>query len=259
MNRLAGHDDLDPEDNVPAKRVSMISRKTFFITGTGTDVGKTFVTAGIASLGVEAGLKTAVMKPVQTGSKDSSDTDMAEIHRLVPGLFDLPAHIASPAVFILPASPHLAAKAENSTIQPALLLDAYREIDDYPLDLLLVEGAGGVLVPLAEDFLIIDLIKMMRLKAIVTALTSLGSINHTLLTIHALRTHGVEVAGVVFNMMPARPGIVHIDNVKTVERLGKVKVLGVVRKLPQGKRCNPEALKNEFRRQKELGRLLLEG
>ncbi|MBN1865469.1 MAG: dethiobiotin synthase [Victivallales bacterium] len=236
----------------------MSPRKTFFITGTGTDVGKTFVAAGMASLCVQAGLKTAVMKPVQTGAGDCASTDISAISKLVPGLFRLPGHIASPAVFSLPASPHLAARAENAAISPASLLDAYKKIKDFTLDVLLVEGAGGVLVPLTQDFLIIDLIKKMRATAIVTALTSLGTINHTLLTIHALRTHGVEIAGVVFNMMPAKPGIVHLDNVVTVERLGKVSVLGIVKKLPHGKRSMPHAVLREFDRQAELKKLLLD-
>lgn len=230
----------------------MPQRKTFFITGTGTEVGKTMITAGIAALCVKHGLKTAVMKPVQTGIPEYP-VDLETVSKLVPGLVKLPAEIAMPYCFELPASPHLAAARENTAVDPQVIKDAVAKTKDFDLDVLLLEGAGGLKVPLRKDYMTQDLIKELALPVIVTALAGLGTINHTLLTVSALQQANMKIAGIVFNMMPENPGPVEQDNVSVIGELADVPVLGVIREMP-----DTAKMLAEFDFQTKLKKLLLD-
>ncbi|WP_324671372.1 dethiobiotin synthase [Hymenobacter sp. GOD-10R] len=158
-----------------------------FVTGIGTDVGKTFVAAILTeALGAD------YWKPVQAGLTPTTDT--ATVQQLVTNL----TTYFHPETYRLqlPASPHAAAAAENILIRP----------EDFTLPAtdnhLIVEGAGGLLVPLAPGFLIADLAVQLGLATIVVSRNYLGSINHTLLTLEALRQRGLSVRGVVFNGEP---------------------------------------------------------
>jgi len=158
-----------------------------FVTGIGTDVGKTFVAAILTeALGAD------YWKPVQAGLTPT--TDGATVRELVSNsasVFHPEAHRLQ-----LPASPHTAAAAENILIRP----------EDFKLlettNHLIVEGAGGLLVPLAPGFLLADLIAQLGLATVVVSRNYLGSINHTLLTLEALRQRGLAVRGLVFNGEP---------------------------------------------------------
>ncbi|UYZ64703.1 dethiobiotin synthase [Hymenobacter weizhouensis] len=158
-----------------------------FITGIGTDVGKTFVSAILTEA-----LQADYWKPVQAGLEPS--TDAGTVRSLVQN----PVSRFWPERhrLHLPASPHAAAAAEGLTLQPV----------DFELPAtenhLLVEGAGGLLVPLAPGFLIADLIQQLGLDVVVVSRNYLGSINHTLLTLEALHSRGIRVRGLVFNGEP---------------------------------------------------------
>ncbi|WP_303311890.1 dethiobiotin synthase [Hymenobacter sp. BT730] len=158
-----------------------------FITGIGTDVGKT-----VASAILTEALQADYWKPVQAGLEPSTDT--GTVRRLVQN----PVSTFWPEQFRLqmPASPHAAAAAENINLKP----------DDFQLPAttnhLLVEGAGGLLVPLAPGFLMVDLLQQFGLEAVVVSRNYLGSINHTLLTLEALQLRGVRVRGLIFNGEP---------------------------------------------------------
>lgn len=158
-----------------------------FVTGIGTDVGKTLV----AAILTEA-LHADYWKPVQAGLTPT--TDAAEVRRLVQN----PVSQFHPEAYRLqlPASPHAAAAAENIRIQPeAFQLPA---TDNH----LIVEGAGGLFVPLAPGFLLVDLLAQLGLATVVVSRHYLGSINHTLLTLEALQRRGLPIRGLVFNGEP---------------------------------------------------------
>ena len=229
--------------------------QAYFITGTGTEVGKTIITAGIAALSVRMGKRVSVMKPVQTGVSEYT-ADLATIHALVPGITPLPPDMAMTYCYQLPASPHLAARNENTIIDPARILQDYHKAMALDTDLLLIEGAGGVSVPLREDFSNLDLIEKMKIKVIVTALSGLGTINHSLLTINSLQQRKIDIAGIIFNKMPLNPGRVEKDNVKIIEKISKIPVLGVIGEFPCERSILPEELCNEFDRQWQLKQLL---
>ncbi len=202
--------------------------QSFFITGTGTGVGKTIVTAGLAGHFLSQGKNVSIMKPVQTG-EGKSVSDLETVKTIFPGITHLPKMLASPYSFSLPASPLLAARSENREINPDTILKAFKDLSARKeIDILLVEGAGGLLVPLTEEFLMVDLISEMGVPAILVASAGLGTVNHTLLSIEAMKKRNLKIAGIVINKMPLHPGIVEKDNIKTIERMGGVPVIAVI-------------------------------
>lgn len=182
--------------------------RKLFVTGIGTDVGKTVVSAIL----VEA-LKADYWKPVQTGAFFSSDSDT------VRKLISNSVSVIHPESYSLkdPKSPHEAAANENVTIDPAnIILPASSN------KALVIEGAGGVMVPMNDSYFIIDLIKKFDAEAVVVTQNYLGSINHSLLTIDALKQRGIKIAGVVFNGSPHLPSEEIILNYTGVKRLARL-------------------------------------
>ncbi|MFT5126954.1 MAG: dethiobiotin synthetase [Rhodothermales bacterium] len=166
----------------------------FFVTGTDTGVGKTFATTGIVAALRARGLSVGAWKPVQSGClPDDPQADSSEL-RNGAGLPDESAEIASFS-FPEPLTPALAAKLAGVE----LTLDAIAGACTLRHEHLLVEGAGGVFAPLTDDSLMIDLMVRLELPVIIVARSGLGTINHSLLTINALRDRGLTIAGIVFN------------------------------------------------------------
>lgn len=226
--------------------------------GTGTDVGKTIVTAGLASICTSFGLKTAVMKPIQTGTA-ANHNDLQRIQELVVGLQELPQSLVSPYIFKFPASPHLAAKLENKIIDPQLIKNSINRLIDSDIDVLLIEGAGGILVPITEDFTFLDFLKEMQIPAIITASTGLGTINHTLMTVNILKQASVPIAGIVFNKMPSNPGIIEKDNLSIIEKFAKVPIVGIIYDLKNSKDNFQVSLCREFNKQEKLKKIICDG
>jgi len=181
----------------------------YFITGTDTGVGKTVLSALLC-----AALDASYWKPIQTGTEVDSDS------RTVQALAGLPVSRVMPEVykFAPPVSPHLAARQAGVRIDLAKIkLSANAEKSP-----LIVEGAGGVLVPVNERELMVDLMRQLGLPVLLGARSSLGTINHTMLSLAALRTAGVEVAGVVMIGAP------NVENRAAIEEYGKVRVVGEI-------------------------------
>lgn len=201
--------------------------RCFFITGTGTDVGKTVVTAGIAASAIAAGLRVAVIKPVQTGTDDyASDPDV--IARLVPDLVRLPPELEIPFRFRLAASPHLAAEREGRIIRmDEVAAVCRRAAESASADVVLFEGAGGLMVPLNRNDTMLDLIRELGIPVILAADAGLGGINHAMLSIMAMREAGITMAGVVLNRF--RGGdLIHEDNRRTIAALSGLPILAVI-------------------------------
>lgn len=192
-----------------------------FVTGTGTEVGKTIVAAAIARTAAAAGRRVAVFKPAVSGLDEGGEPDHALLRRAASSA-QSDEEIA-PYRFGPPVSPHLAAELAGAPIRPERLRAAAMAAGD-DADLLVVEGVGGLLVPLTLGYLVRDLARDLSYPATIAAPPGLGTINHTLLTIEALRSVGLEVAGVVLTPWPAAPGELERSNRKTIERLGSVRV-----------------------------------
>ena len=205
--------------------------KSYFITGTGTGVGKTIATAGIAGLFAAMGRKVSIMKPCQTGIQDS-EPDILTAHRLFPGLFELPADISCPYTFSFPASPALAASHEGKVIAIKEIIHAYdAAISTKGLELLLVEGAGGLMVPITARHMMIDIPAILKIPAILVADAGLGTVNHTLLGIEAMKRRKIKIAGVILNRMPSPAGIVEKDKIRTIEKYSGIPVLAVINRI----------------------------
>ncbi|GGF51221.1 hypothetical protein GCM10011332_00520 [Terasakiella brassicae] len=180
---------------------------TYFVTGTDTDVGKTIVSALLTQQ-----LDGFYWKPVQSGIIDIEDKETVQKvgniapERILPCAYELRE----------PLSPHEAARRDGVEIDLAKIIKPQVNAP------LVIEGAGGVFVPLNDQDLMIDLIKKMDCEVIVVARSGLGTINHTMLTLHALQNYKIPVKGVVLN------GPLNPDNKNAIEQFGKVRILGEI-------------------------------
>lgn len=192
-----------------------------FITGTDTGVGKTMVTAALLADLRSQGIDAVPMKPIQTGRTSDLSVHLKAGH-LKPTATEL--KWMNPYRFTWAVSPHLAAKSEKVKISLTKILSAYRQLEKAH-DFVLVEGAGGVLVPIIGNRTMLDLMKRLKLPVLVVARPSVGTLNHTLLTLNELRRAKVEVLGVVLvQSEKSRWGTVEKNNLETIARLGKTKV-----------------------------------
>jgi dethiobiotin synthetase len=209
--------------------------RCIFITGTGTAVGKTVIAAGLLRWFRGQGLDAVPMKPVETGLDEAgapSDLqfclDASGLNPTAEDLADMQPYQYAPA-----CSPHLAGRLANRYPQLDTILACAQRLAQRH-ELVVIEGAGGLLVPLNESQTMLDLIVAGRFDVILVAHSGLGTINHTLLSIEALRSHGAKLLGVVFNAaapVAQADRFIHIDNPATIERFGKVNILGCVPRL----------------------------
>ncbi|MDH4321812.1 MAG: dethiobiotin synthase [Desulfobulbaceae bacterium] len=199
--------------------------KTIFVAGTGTGVGKTFV-CGLLLRFARQRCNAGYQKWVSTGGEMPEDwrfcretaglsLDMAVLGREVPFRF------------IYPASPHLAAEREGREVDPQVIVDRYHEMAAAH-ELLIVEGAGGLLVPLRRDLLLVDLLARLAPPTLLVAKSGLGTINHTLLSLEALRSRNIPVLGVVFSDGSEDAGDEELvnDNMRVVAEVGQCRVFG---------------------------------
>jgi len=194
-----------------------------FVTGTGTEVGKTVVAAVIARTLLARGLSVAAFKPAVSGLDEyegSGELPDHELLRLACGSEQTDDEIA-PYRYGPPVSPHLGAELANEPISPVRLVQAARAAAD-GADALVCEGVGGFLVPLTLGYLVRDLARDLGLPVVIAAPPGLGTINHTLLTVEAVRAVGLEVAAVVLTPWPYEPGVVERSNREAITRLGEV-------------------------------------
>jgi dethiobiotin synthetase len=203
-----------------------------FVTGTGTEVGKTVVAAVLARAARAAGARVSVFKPAVSGLEEyplrheawESAAELPDhaLLRLSSGSAQSDDEIA-PYRYAPAVSPHLAAEMEGETIDPDRLRGAALAAAE-DCDTLVCEGVGGFLVPLTPGYLVRDLAGDLGLPVVIVASPGLGTINHTLLTIEAVRGAGLEVAAVVLNNWPGEPGDLERSNLETVAALGSVAV-----------------------------------
>ena len=207
--------------------MSSMPTNTLFITGTDTSVGKTYVCARLLEFLKSREVEAGYQKWVATGTASGLPDDLAQCLDAA-GIPPTPELLAMqvPYSFKLPASPHLAAEMEGSIVEPEVLVENYIALSGR-YDLLIVEGVGGIMVPLRRDLLLADLLTRLRPMTLVVARSGLGTLNHTLLTLEALRSREIPVLGVVFSDADEEEDerLVH-DNMQTIEDIGLVRVFG---------------------------------
>ena len=198
-----------------------------FITGTDTDVGKTVVAAGLALVLKAQGIRVGVMKPVATGCLNFGNrlvsVDAAFLMEAAEN--EWTAH-SSPARYKHPVAPKVAAELEKKEIDLDQIRNAYAELEKN-YDFIIVEGIGGLMVPINPKYYVTDLVREFKLPMLVVAKPGLGSINHTLLTVDAARIRGLEIKGIIFNRVPrANLSISEMTNPKVISELTKLPILG---------------------------------
>ena len=193
-----------------------------FVTGTDTGAGKTVVAAAIAATLAEQGKRVAVFKPVITGiAEPAGPPDDMVLAASARSPQERPE--VAPYRFSPPVSPHLAASLAGVRIERSTLLDsACRAAAG--ADVLIVEGVGGLMVPLRDDYLVRDFAKDLGLPLVVAAPPGLGTINHCLLTVDAARAAELDVSSIVFTPWPEAPSELELSNLATVATLSAVEV-----------------------------------
>jgi len=204
--------------------------KGIFITGTDTGVGKTFVAANLLRVLKEMGFNVCPMKPLETGCKVRRGRLVPEdtLKLIKASGADEPLKIVSPYIFKQPLAPAVAAELEEVIIKKKKILTAYNYLSN-KYDITIVEGAGGIMVPVYKKNLFLDLINDLNLPAIIVSRPGIGTINHTLLTIKAAQISGIDVLGTIINHTSRyRKDPSEKINPQIIERLSKVPVLGVI-------------------------------
>ncbi len=204
--------------------------KGIFLTGTDTDVGQTWVAAGLTAVLRERSRRAVYFKPIQSGCPLQEGrpvpTDARLAHR-VAGLTE-PLEVLTPVALRLPLAPGVAAAQAGVEIDLGLIAANLKRLAAR-YDFLVVEGAGGLYVPLiGTRFLVLDLIRWLNLPLAVVAKSGLGTINHTVLTVKAAQAAGIVVAGVILNRYPENPGLAAATNPGIIEALTGVPILGRV-------------------------------
>ncbi|PCI03711.1 MAG: dethiobiotin synthase [Flavobacteriaceae bacterium] len=200
-----------------------MKKNEYFISGIDTDCGKTYITGLLAKQLKESGVDVITSKLVQTGCVGVAE-DIIE-HRRLMEIDLLPEDIdgtTCPFVFTFPASPHLATEIDNRSIDFDVIRTAQKELcANY--ELVLAEGAGGLMVPITENYLTIDYIKEYNLPLILVSSSKLGSINHTLLSIDLCLQNGVDLHTVVYNQMPGDDAVIAEESFEYFKRYLKRK------------------------------------
>jgi dethiobiotin synthetase len=199
-----------------------------FVTATDTGVGKTEVACALIANARAAGLDAVGMKPAQSGDVPGEPSDAERLRAAAGGVEPLEA--ICPYRFAAPLAPAVAARVEGREVSLARVLEAARALAARHAALV-VEGAGGLLVPLTERETYADLAVALGLPVLVVARAGLGTVNHTALTVEALRVRGLTCAGIVIGSWPAEPDLAERCNLQDLPMITRVLVRGL---LPEG-------------------------
>jgi len=206
--------------------------KGIFITGTDTGVGKTVFSAALARLLADKGINAGVMKPVTSGCIErdgqlvSADAELLAFGARLPMSQEI-----APYLFREPIAPSAAAEMEHVKIEFSRILAAFHRLSDEH-EFVIVEGAGGLMVPLAGSLLVADLAKLLDLPLLVVARPDLGTVNHTILTCFVARELGLEVKGTIINNYPASPGKAEATAPHLIDSLAGVPLLARLPAVP---------------------------
>ena len=193
-----------------------------FVTGTGTEIGKTVIAGGLAASLKESGIHVGVMKPISTG--DIADAQYLKHVAQV----DDELSVINPIYLQHPLAPSVAARIENREIDLSDIDAAFAKLQE-KYDFVIVEGVGGIAVPIRDDFLVVHLIDRLQLPILIVAQVGLGTLNHTFLTVAFARQFNLQIVGIVLNGLDSETaGITEATNPVEIEKLTGVPVIGIV-------------------------------
>jgi len=215
----------------------------FFITGTDTGVGKTLIAGSVARALARQGRRVGVMKPFESGCRREGRSlipDDALFLRTMAGTQDDLALIC-PYALERPLAPAIAAHKQSVRIDLRKITAAFKQISTR-YEITLVEGAGGIMVPINRNHLLIDVVRLLNLPLIVVARTALGTINHTLLTIREALRAGIRVRGIILNKTTPEMDESEDTNPALITRFTRIPILGQMPYIPVEKRCDLDYL-----------------
>ena len=206
--------------------------KGIFITGTDTGAGKTIVAGLLARYLQDKGYKVITQKWIETGSKNFSPDINLHLKLMRRQRKDIKAYLpyVSPYIFRFASSPHLAASLEKRRIKAEKIKESFRFLSKR-FDFVIVEGIGGALVPFSGKRLVIDIAKELGLLVLIVAGNKLGAINHTLLTLEAIKKRDMKIIGIVFNNQSVKDRIILRDNPRIIKRLTGEAIPGILPRL----------------------------
>ncbi len=204
--------------------------KGIFITATDTGVGKTYIASGIAAELLRRGVDVGVMKPAETGCsmRGGRLVPLDAKHLMKAAGVNDPIALVNPYRFHRPLAPSVAARLSGKRIEPDKIISASRDLSRRH-DFMIVEGAGGIMVPLRGAYTFLDLAQELAIPVLVVARPGLGTINHTLLTVAALGRRRLRISGIVINYaVKQKSGLAENTNPEVIQRISGLKIVGTI-------------------------------
>jgi len=225
--------------------------KSLFITGTDTDVGKTYITAGLAVAIRKIGIDVGVMKPFAAGSaqKKGYKSEDIEILSRAAMVCD-PENLVNPQFFKIPASPYTAWKKLKTKPKISTVLSSFKKLTKLH-DMILVEGMGGIMTPILKNYYVTNLIKEMKIPTVIVTRSKVGTVNHTIMTVKMCEKYKIPIKGIIINNFDK--GYTIKDLTRDLENLTGVKVLGSI---PFIRDMGDESLYRIFKKNIDLKSLL---
>ncbi len=201
--------------------------KSYFISGTDTEVGKTFVTAGIALALKKMGINVGVMKPFAAGSPQKNGYKSYDVQLLAKASQVIePEELLNPYFFPIPVSPFTASKNLGIKVDVKIVMNSFKQLSSLH-DVLLVEGIGGIMTPIHENYFVIDLIKNMNLETIIVTSSRIGTINHTIMTNEMCQRYRIKIRGLIINNLESN-GYPTQELKRDLEELTQKPVIGSI-------------------------------
>lgn len=200
---------------------------SFFITGTDTDVGKTYITAGLAVTLRKMGVDVGVMKPFAAGiaQKKGFQSEDVEILSKAAQVND-PENLVNPQFFPIPASPYTAWKTLKMKPKTLTILSSFKKLSKLH-KMILVEGMGGVMTPITNDYYVANLIKDMKIPVVIVTRTKIGTVNHTIMTVKMCEKYKIPITGIIINDFDSN-GYKTKELTRDLKNLLKIPILGSI-------------------------------
>jgi dethiobiotin synthetase len=201
--------------------------KDLFITGTDTDVGKTFVTAGIAAALKKIGKDVGIMKPFAAGTPQKTEYKSEDVQLLAKAAQTNDAEdLINPYFFEIYASPFTATKSLGIQFDVKVVLDSFKKLTSLH-DIVLVEGIGGAMTPILKNYFVTDLIKEMNLETILITSSRIGTVNHTIMTCKMCQNYGIKIRGIIINVLDSNGYSLDVLK-RDLEELTNIPVIGSI-------------------------------
>jgi len=212
--------------------------KSIFITGTDTDVGKTYVAAGIVAALKKLGKDVGIMKPFAAGTPQKTGYKSEDVQILAKAAqVNDPEELVNPYFFLIPASPFTATKNLGINVDVKIVLNCFKQLSSLH-EILLVEGIGGAMTPILQDYFVTNLIKDMNLETIIVTSSKIGTVNHTIMTCKMCQYYKIKIRGLIINNLNLNGYSIDVLK-RDLEELTNIPVIGSI---PYSEKFNLEQL-----------------